>query len=305
MRQNARISANLAPTAAPGAANRVIEADGLKKSPALWSSIFKLASRPFTDRTGAAIAWRWIDGETAAWRRAGHAPLLWWRDDDARRPSAGLDRLLRLSQARRVPLALAVIPDGDLSALAAATGGNPLVRAIQHGCDHVDRNRGGGFSAEFDPAAPEGEVAAAVNAAWRALSEVIDAAPIYAPPWNVLTPNVRRALAATPIRAVSLYGALAKADDGLAQINTHIDIMRWRPARFRGTTAILARLWRQLRARRRDRRWSEPIGLLTHHKNLDAPAWEFLEAFLARAAVPASAFRWRAAGELVDAPADR
>ena len=241
-----------------------------------------------------------IEGEAAAWARAGHAPLFWWRDDDARRPSEGLYRLLRLSQAHRVPLALAVIPDVDLTDLAGAIAGNPLVRAIQHGCDHVDRNIGGGFSAEFDPAAPDGEVAAAVNAAWERLSRATDAAPIYAPPWNVLTPNVRRALAETPLRAVSLYGALKAAPDGMSEINTHIDIMNWRPARFRGSGAILARLWRQLRARRKDGRWGEPIGLLTHHKNLDPAAWAFLKTFLARAAAPAAGFRWRSALDLID-----
>ncbi len=241
-----------------------------------------------------------IDGETKTWAQAGHAPLLWWRDDDARRPSAGLDRLLRLSHAYQVPLALAVIPDVDLTDLAGVIADRPLVRAIQHGCDHVDRNIGGGFSAEFNPLCPESDVAAAVSAAWRRLAKATNAAPIYAPPWNVLTPNLRRALAATPIRAVSLYGALAGAQDGLIELNTHVDIMRWRPARFRGTAPILSRIWRQLRARRKDGRWGEPIGLLTHHKNLDAPAWTFLEAFLDRSTPPTSAFSWRSALDLVE-----
>ncbi len=246
-----------------------------------------------------------IDGEAAAWARAGQAPLLWWRDDDARRPSAALDRLLRLSEARRVPLALAVIPDVDLTDLAGAIAERPFIRAIQHGCDHVDRNVGGGFSAEFNPASPQADIAAAVNGGWRRLSEATNAAPIYAPPWNVLTPNARGALAATPIRAVSLHGALSGARDGLAEINTHIDIMRWRPARFRGTAAILGRLWRQLRARRKDGRWDEPIGLLTHHKNLDADAWAFLEGFLERATAPTSGFRWRSAADLVQGGSGR
>ncbi len=260
----------------------------------------KLATLSFIDRSGAAILWSMIEGEAAAWARAGHAPLFWWRDDDARRPSPALDRLLRLSAAHQVPLALAVIPDVDLTDLAGAIAGRPLVHAIQHGCDHVDRNIDGGFSAEFNPAAPEAEVAAAVNGAWARLSRATDAAPIYAPPWNVLTPNARRALILTSIRAVSLHGALGGAPDGMSEINTHIDIMRWRPARFRGTAAILGRLWRQLRARRKDGRWGEPIGLLTHHKNLDPAAWDFLEAFLARAAAPAAGFRWRSALDLID-----
>lgn len=207
---------------------------------------------------------------------------------------------MRLANAHRVPLALAVIPDVDLKDLAGEIAACPLVRPIQHGCDHVDRNVGGGFSAEFNPASPAAEVASAVNRAWERLAEATAAAPIYAPPWNVLTPNVRQALAMTPIRAFSLYGAGDGEGDGLVQINTHIDIMRWRPARFRGTWPILIRLWRQLRARRMAGHWGEPIGLLTHHKNLDPEAWTFLEAFLDRATAPGGGWRWRSAVELID-----
>lgn len=243
--------------------------------------------------------WKMIVGEIGAWKRAGRSPRFWWRDDDARRPSEALDRLLNLSEAHAVPIALAIIPDVDLSDLAAVIADRPLIRAIQHGCDHVDRNRAGGFSAEFGPASPVADVASAVNAAWRRLSAATPAAPIYAPPWNVMTPNVRLALLETPIRAVSLYGAAEIAHDGLVSINAHVDIMKWRPARFRGRAEVLGRIWRHLRARRKDGRWDEPIGLLTHHKNLDPAAWEFLEVFLQRATAPNFGIRWHAAAELI------
>ena len=260
----------------------------------------RLAMQSVLNPLAVSIAWAMVEAETAAWKRAGRAPRLWWRDDDARRPSPALDRLLDLSDARGLPLALAVIPDVDLTDLAAAIGGRWRVRVIQHGCDHIDRNAGGGFSAEFSPYAEPAQVAAAVNAGWGRLAGACEAIPVYAPPWNVLTPNVRRALADTPLRAVSLYGAPSRSRDSLLEINTHIDIMNWRPARFRGSGAILARLWRQLRARRKDGRWGEPIGLLTHHKNLDPAAWAFLKTFLARAAAPAAGFRWRSALDLID-----
>ena len=38
-----------------------------------------------------------IGPELARWKAAGHAPAFWWRDDDARRPTPALDRLLALS----------------------------------------------------------------------------------------------------------------------------------------------------------------------------------------------------------------
>ncbi len=246
---------------------------------------------------GAVFYWR-LSRELRAWDRAGHAPRLWWRDDDARRPSAALHRLMTLSTRYRIPLALAVIPDGELTALSQAISVHPMVSVIQHGCDHRDRNPGGGFSSEFSPATSAAEISRHINQAWARLAGVLAPIPIYAPPWNVLTPNARAAIAATPLRAVSLYGKRADADH-LAEVNTPIDIMRWRPARFRGRAAILHRLWRQLRVRREAGRWREPIGLLTHHKNLDTAAWDFLEAFLPRMAGADRIACWRAAGELM------
>ncbi|MGI9169139.1 MAG: polysaccharide deacetylase [Caulobacteraceae bacterium] len=268
-----------------------------------WTSSnwrFDLSDHSPFGALAVSTAWAMIDAERAVWRQAGRTPRLWWRDDDARRPSPALTRLLGLADAHRTPLALAVIPDGDLTDLADAIGGRGWVRAIQHGCDHIDRNLGGGFSAEFAPSAPPAEVAEAINAGWWRLTASCEAIPIYAPPWNRLTPNARCALADTPLKAVSLYGAPSGDPDGPIEINTHIDIMNWRPARFRGAWTILQRLWRQLRARRKAARWNEPIGLLTHHKNLDAEAWSFLEAFLERATGPGAGFAWRSAAEILE-----
>jgi hypothetical protein len=244
--------------------------------------------------------WALIDAEVNAWRRAGRASLLWWRDDDARQPSESLERLLVLAEGRQAPLALAVIPDSDLPGLADALLAHPSTTVIQHGCDHVDRNRGGGVSSEFSPDTPSADIAATIAESWERLSVVRRTIPVYAPPWNVLLPNARQALKRTPLRAVSVYGASAPNEDGLPDINTHIDVMKWRPARFRGSPAILTRLWRQLRARRLGRRWDEPIGLLTHHKNLDPAAWSFLERLLDRLNARSGAFQWRSIDQLLE-----
>ena len=243
--------------------------------------------------------WVLIDVETGMWRRTGQRPQVWWRDDDARVRSDSLDRLLTLADTRRAPLALAVIPDSDLAGLADVLSAHPSTIVIQHGCDHVDRNRGGQVSSEFAPDASPRDIAAAILESWNRLSVIPQTVPVYAPPWNVLLPNAREALALTPLRAVSVYGASRPCADGIPDINTHIDIMKWRPARFRGGAAILARFWRQLRARRVGRRWDEPIGLLTHHKNLDPAAWSFLDRLLSRLGSPGSPFQWRSIEELL------
>jgi hypothetical protein len=249
--------------------------------------------------------WALIDAETGAWRRNFHKPRLWWRDDDARQPSESLGRLLALAERHGAPLALAVIPDADVAGLAELLRAHSSTSVIQHGCDHVDRNRGGEVSSEFSPDASPSEIAATITESWARLSTIRRTVPVYAPPWNLLFPNARQALERTPLRAVSVYGAAMPATRGLPDINTHIDIMKWRPARFRGGSVVLTRLWRHLRARRLGRRWNEPIGLLTHHRNLDAAAWSFLDSLLGRLDARTGAFQWRSIDQLLEETTQR
>jgi hypothetical protein len=196
-------------------------------------------------------------------------------------------------------VSLAIIPDVDLRPLADLLRGRSTVGVIQHGCDHINRSVGGEHPAEFHPDTATTDVAERINAAWSRLSGALSADPIYAPPWNTVTPNLLGALRDTPIRALSAYGARREGLSSLEQINTHLDILLWDPPRFRGEGAALGRLWRLLRSRRLGGRWDEPIGLLTHHRNLDEAAWRFLDKFLARLTSPGAGVEWRAAAELI------
>jgi hypothetical protein len=65
-------------------------------------------------------------------------------------------------------------------------------------------------------------------------------------------------------------------------LNTHVDPIRWRAAkRFAGAAWTLDQLTGHLAARRaRTVDSTEPTGLLTHHRDLSPPAWEFLDALL-------------------------
>lgn len=56
--------------------------------------------------------WSELSDEIALWQDSGRVVDFWWRDDDASRVDAALDRLLALSASANVPLALAVIPTG-------------------------------------------------------------------------------------------------------------------------------------------------------------------------------------------------
>ena len=188
-----------------------------------------LATPSDIDPSGDSLYWEPIEREVEAWKLASRTPQFWWRDDDARRPSAPLRRLFSLSNVHQVPVTLAVIPDVDLTDLAAEVRDRPLISVSQHGCEHVNRNKSNGFS----------------------------------------------------------------------EINVHFNIAEWGPPRFRGAKPILERVARELRLRRREGRWDEPIGLITHHKNNDAESWAFLEAFFERAAGSSSGFQWRAISELM------
>ena len=68
------------------------------------------------------------------------------------------------------------------------------------------------------------------------------------------------------------------------QCNTHVDLIAWRRGRaFIGADAAIERLVAHLKARREGAADpSEPTGILTHHLDLDAAAWQFLAELFAR-----------------------
>ena len=58
------------------------------------------------------LLWRDLTWELDAWATAGQTATLWWRDDDATRPTPALARLRQLAQDNGIPVALAVVPAG-------------------------------------------------------------------------------------------------------------------------------------------------------------------------------------------------
>jgi hypothetical protein len=218
--------------------------------------------------------------ELAHWRRAGRAARLWWRDDDAAGGSAALDRLLQVSRATGAPLALAVVPAGDMASLARRLARADLVTPIQHGIDHRNR-RIGPAAGEFPHDWSAAELAAGLRRGWALIEGLPRVRAVFAPPWNDIHPELAAALAACGYVGWSANGALAKAE-GLARVDAHLDLLRWRGgARFRGTWRFLDLLTAELARRRKAGLWDAPIGLLTHHLAHDERAWDFLERFLA------------------------
>lgn len=246
-------------------------------------------------------AWRRFADELARWRDAGRTVEFWWRDDDAAQPDAALSRLLALAARCDAPLALAVIPlRASAEVFASLTA---RVAAIQHGTDHVNRAAAAEKKTEF----PREEAAVAAVArlrdGWNRLAELAAgrALPVLAPPWNRFPPDFAPALAAAGYRGLSQYGARRGAcpAPGLAQVNTHVDLIGWRSGGgFAGEEVVLEAAVRHLQAKREARAdAAEPTGWLSHHLVHDAATWEFLERLFDSTQI-AAGVRWRDPAEL-------
>lgn len=230
------------------------------------------------------MSWRELEEELARWRDSGRSADFWWRDDDAAAPTVALRRLLDLAQASGVPLALAVVPLEAMPELFMGLKASVLM----HGTDHRNRAAAGEKKTEFAAAEREGDALARLSAARERLSRHAGQRflPVLVPPWNRFKRTLAARLPATGLHGLSGYGArtAAAAAPGVAQVNTHVDIIDWGGTRgFVGAEAALRAAVKHLAARRsRMADKDEPTGWLTHHAVHDASSWEFLDRLFER-----------------------
>lgn len=256
---------------------------------------------------------RWDDltDELAAWAAAGRVPDFWLRDDDAQEPSPALDRLLGITGTAGVPLALAVIPAGAGEALAKRLEKAPWANVLQHGYAHRNHAGADDKKCELGAARPAEHVIAEIAVGRQSLETLFGAlaSPVLVPPWNRIAPHLVAMLPEIGFAGLSRFGPRrrAQAVSGLAQINTHVDIIDWRGSRgFVGEEAALGAIVEHLAARRGGLAdTDEPTGILTHHRDHDGACWAFLATLLTRLAGQAA---WRSAqalfGVRIAAPAD-
>ena len=225
----------------------------------------------------AAVSWQALDDAIARSRDAGRAPTLWWRDDDASERTSAVVRMLALSQASAVPLALAVVPLIAVPALFERLA----ARVLMHGTDHRNRAAAEGKKTEFAAAEPAAQVLRRLDAARVRLAALAGSAflPVLSPPWNRFPRALVAHLPEAGLRGFSAYGPRAASATGdVAEVNTHVDIIDWHGTRgFVGEDAALAAFLKQLA-----RETEEPIGVLTHHAMHDRAAWAFLERLFER-----------------------
>jgi hypothetical protein len=246
-----------------------------------------------------ADAWARLEAELAAWRAAGEAATLWWRDDDAGEASPALSRLLALAARHAAPLSLATVPAWATPGLAQAVArAGGTVTVLQHGYAHANHAPPGEKKCELGPERPAPLVVAEIAQGWQRLEELFGTRfwPALVPPWNRMAGYLPPFLAELRYRGVSQFGPRIRREPirGLVQVNTHVDIVHWKgPApRFAGAAKSIDELTLHLGARRRgeaDR--AEATGLLTHHAAQDGACWDFLDALFERLARHA-AVRW-------------
>jgi hypothetical protein len=222
-------------------------------------------------------SWRELEAHLDAIAARGEAIRLWWRDDDAGRDHAALDRLLELAARRDLPLALAVVPlwlEAPVQALIAASA---QATVLQHGFAHANHAPPGARSIELGGREPA-IIAAELSRGQAALLDAFGATflTVLVPPWNRLAPQLVDRLTDCGFSGLSAFGRRpdGEAAPGLTQVNTHLDPIDWHGGRlFVGEAAALGRLIAVLDP-------DEPIGILSHHLAMDEPGWRFLDRLL-------------------------
>ncbi len=205
--------------------------------------------------------------------------VLWWRDDDAGRPDARLDRLLALARDLEAPLALAVVPAWLEEPVATAIRATREASVLQHGWAHADHAGPGERRIELGGRADRSRLLSDLARGRRCLLEGFADRfrPILVPPWNRIAPDLLPALPGLGFRALSIWdeGDLGPMPAGLARLDVHVDPIDWRGGRrWIGLAALAERLARRLA------RADAPVGLVTHHLVMEPAAFDELARLL-------------------------
>lgn len=251
--------------------------------------------------------WMDLENELEAWATAGQTATFWWRDDDAKSVTPELDKLLELRRRVAVPLALAVIPAGADDALARLLAPLAEITVLQHGYAHRNHASEGEKKSELGAGRPLEQILGELIAGRDLLEALFSRRmlPVLVPPWNRIDAALVPELAGRGFTGLSSWGPrAAPLAGGLAQVNSHVDIIDWPGSRgFVGQDVAIGQVIDHLQARRAGTAdAAEPTGLLTHHLAHDPAAWSFIPDFITRTKAHPAA-RWLSALELFPRPA--
>lgn len=214
---------------------------------------------------------------------AGGQVNIFLRDDDADEDEETLRHLLDVCFALNTPVNLEVIParltQPGIQLLKSFKDARPeLVELDQHGWQHLS-HEAVGRNCEFGPRRAFAQQLEDI-ASGKALLEATFGErffPAFTPPWNRCTEDTLRVLDQLGFAVFSKDrdGAPA-AGYGFAEISITLDLYRWKGgAAMKPPAEIVRALLRQIAE------GVNPIGLLLHHKVMDAEAFYFLEQLLA------------------------
>jgi predicted glycosyltransferase len=277
----AAVAAGLRQKPASAASIRI---DGADRSVAL---IEETASRAPPPRGQSRSVWWRLDEALAKGRASGRQIAFWWRDDDAVAHTPALDRLIALSQALDIPVALAAIPTRIEPSLVGRIEDERLVDVLVHGLTHTNYAPRSEKKAEFGAHRPLAALIADARAALELAQERMGEKllPVFVPPWNRIVPALAQALPELGYAAVSAFAGRHPAEfiPGLRRIDTHIDPVDWHGSRSRREPAeLIETIARVIESRLADPGSDEPIGFLTHHLVHDEAIWSFCQEFLSR-----------------------
>ena len=239
-------------------------------------------------KSGAFVeqAWSWLERELDRWTESGRQAQFWWRDDDASAASDALERLIQMSQRRRIPLALAVIPAALESGLVTCLRSCPGISVLQHGFAHKNHAPPGQRKIEIGGTRPAAELTQDLQAGRQILEQRFGDRFVAAlvPPWNRIDAALAEGLPGLGFSGLSTLRARRTASPapGLLQVNVHLDPVNWRcDTGFIGVYPAIAVLVQHLIARRSGYRDpAEPSGILSHHLVQNEATWRFLDDLL-------------------------
>ncbi len=204
---------------------------------------------------------------------------IWWRDDDAGADDPALLPLLRLAGDRAVPVALAVVPDWLEEPCRARIVETAEVTVLQHGIAHADHAAPPAKKIELGGQADRELLRAGLARGRERLARAFGGrfVPVLVPPWNRIAPDLLPGLVEAGFVGLSTYGPRPRAATGPHRVNTHLDLVAWREGgRHLDHEEAVLRLAALVRAH-----GDEPIGILSHHKVMDAAAFSTLDRLLA------------------------
>lgn len=217
--------------------------------------------------------------ELDEWSRNQAAATIWWRDDDLHQPTPELELILYTSEITRFKPLLGVIPLLSVQELPASLK-NFDARIGIHGLQHINHNIRLARKSEFGSARCIEDQKQDIKKAKDVLLSLFGDSVLncFIPPWNRISSELVAYLPNLGFSSISAFGERKTKHPvpNLLQINTHVDLIDWKNTRkFIGGESMASQLTNYLRRKRLDTsNHFEPIGLLSHHLEMNKKDWE-------------------------------